>query len=94
MLSYLGFEISDNNKIYLNGKQVFTAFWQLCADQDECKRMIDLSVEEKLNQLRRVDIGRSLAVLKTDLSDEAAMLDADKWNERIELHETIKLLEP
>lgn len=41
-------------------------------------------------------IRRQVAIIQasTDLHDEATQLDNDKWNEKIELHETLKLIEP
>lgn len=36
----------------------------------------------------------NIVMADTDLHDESQQLDNDKWNEKIELHESLKLIEP
>ena len=46
-LSYRGFEIDHANRIYKNGKQVFTAKWQDCGTPEEAQQLIDNSIQRK-----------------------------------------------
>ena len=46
MVEHRGFHIDARNRIYKNGKQVFTAYWQQCYDQEQAKGIIDASMEQ------------------------------------------------
>lgn len=40
---YNGFEIDDTHRIFKDGKQVFTAYWQRCNNLEDAKKLIDAS---------------------------------------------------
>ena len=47
MTNYKGFQIDRLNRIYKDGKQIFTARWQFCDTLEEAQTMIDSSLMAK-----------------------------------------------
>ena len=84
-IQYRGFEIDNRHNIFFNGKPVFTAYWQRCFNLDECKRMIDISIDAKLEQLRKGNYAQAIKILTddTDRSDEAREQEADRFEEKM-----------
>lgn len=74
MTYYAGFHIDKHNRIYKNGKQVFTANHQYCSNEQETKDMIDRSNAGKVAQIRnRPSLDRPLRTLcELENSSEAA----------------------
>ena len=89
MIYYNGFNIDSRFKIFKNGKQIFTAWFHDCCNLQEAKDMIDLSNQEKINRLKKINLAVPLNKLTTEYY-ESAEQDREKEIEKIEQHYLIE----
>lgn len=57
-MTYKGFDIDNIFRIFKDGNQIFTAYWQNCYDLDHAKKRIDNSLEAKAKFDRLPNLNR------------------------------------